>query len=68
MYVVDTKPGNIPGSTNIPSRSIQGPYICPDGAVVKHGKLKTVEECQEIFRSHNVDLAQPMAITCGSGK
>lgn len=49
--------GHIPGSLNLP----YGALLNADGT------LKSAEELKQVFKDAGVDLAKPVATTCGSG-
>ncbi|KAL4239880.1 hypothetical protein ACF0H5_000680 [Mactra antiquata] len=63
----DTKPGHIPGSYSIPFTNILAPYTSPDGTVLEHGSIKSVEELKNTFNEAGVDLNSPLTASCGSG-
>jgi thiosulfate/3-mercaptopyruvate sulfurtransferase len=48
--------GHMPGSLNVPS-----------SAVIENGSLKSPDAIASAFRAGNVDLAQPIITSCGSG-
>jgi thiosulfate/3-mercaptopyruvate sulfurtransferase len=50
--------GHIPGSWNVPYRSLSSEAT---------GLLKSVAEIEEIFTSAGVELSRPVVCTCGSG-
>ena len=39
----------------------------PFTELVEDGRLKTVEQLQQVFASKNIDIAKPITTTCGSG-
>ncbi len=51
--------GHIPGATSIPYKSL----VQPDNAL----KFKPREDLQRILKSHNVDEARKIWLSCGSG-
>lgn len=50
--------GHIPGSHNIPANSLLDP---------QSGKMKNLQELQEIFKNQGINPANPALATCGSG-
>ncbi|WP_260737217.1 3-mercaptopyruvate sulfurtransferase [Tunturiibacter lichenicola] len=48
--------GHMPGATNIPFTEL-----------AEDGRLKPADKLREYFATKNVDLAQPITTTCGSG-
>lgn len=49
--------GHVPGSRNVPSGTLVGP----------DGTLKRGDAARKLFEAAGVDLARPIATTCGSG-
>ncbi|KAB8308195.1 3-mercaptopyruvate sulfurtransferase [Erwinia endophytica] len=48
--------GHIPGSKNVPWNEL-----------VENGQLKPTDELRAIFQHHDVELAEPIVASCGSG-
>lgn len=48
--------GHMPGSVNIPSSSL-----------IENGRLKPADALAKLYRDANIDLAQPIITSCGSG-
>jgi thiosulfate/3-mercaptopyruvate sulfurtransferase len=48
--------GHMPGAANVPFTEL-----------VEDGRLKPVEQLQEVFKARGVDLKNPITTTCGSG-
>lgn len=51
------RPGHIPGSANVPYTELTN----------EDGTLKSQDELKKLFAARNIDLAKPIATTCGSG-
>ncbi len=51
----------------IPSGHMPGAVNVPYTEIVSGGRLKSADQLREIFASHGVDFAQPVAASCGSG-